>query len=227
LSHFETTRWSLVYAARLDDQAAASDALARLCTIYHPAVLAYVRRYCANVSDAEDITQSFFERLLAKRLDLVADANRGRFRQFLRAAIANFVRNHFAALGAQRRTAPEDADSLMLQADARSPEAAFELTWALTVLERALDLLAQEAAAAGKTGLFAQVREFLVDPAANLDFVALGARLQLRPNTVAVSVHRLKTRMRELVRAEVADTLSNPADLSHELRQLRSVKASR
>ncbi len=187
--------------------------------------MAYVRRYCGNLSDAEDLTQSFFERLLAKRIDLVADPNRGRFRQFLRAAIGNFVRNHFDSVSAQRHW--ENSDALDAQASSESPEAAFELAWALTVLERALAMLAQEASMAGKSGLFAEVREFLLDPAAHLDFVALGARLQLRPNTVAVNVHRLKARMRELVRAAVADTLSDPNELPSELRELRRVKANR
>jgi RNA polymerase sigma factor (sigma-70 family) len=223
LSEFETTRWSLVYAARSVDPLAAAQALAALCTAYRPAVFAYVYRYCGHRADAEDLTQSFFEHLLAKRLDLIADANRGRFRQFLRTAIANFVRNHFDAQQAQRRRAVEPYPAA---ADAQTPEEAFELAWALTVLERGMAALAAEAEAAGKSALFAEIKPYLLEPAENLDYAKIGERLKLRANTVAVSVHRLKARIRELVRKEVAETISDIAELSLEMRALRRVRAS-
>ncbi len=223
MSEFETTRWSLVYAARSVDPLAAAQALAALCTAYRPAVFAFVYRYCGHRADAEDLTQSFFERLLAKRIDLAADPNRGRFRQFLRTAIANFVRNHFDAQQAQRRTAVEPYPAA---ADAQTPEAAFELAWALTVLERGMAALAAEAEAAGKSALFAEIKPYLLEPADNLDYAKIGERLKLRANTVAVSVHRLKARIRALVRKEVAETISDIAELSLEMRALRRVRAS-
>jgi RNA polymerase sigma factor (sigma-70 family) len=221
MSQFETTRWSLVYAARNSDPAAASDALAALCAAYRPAVLAYVYRYCGNRDDAQDLTQSFFERLLAKRLDIIADPNRGQFRQFLRTAISHFVSNHYDALNAQRRTVRPGLHEI--DPDASGPEAAFELTWAVTVLERAHASLASEAQAAGKSALFAAVQDFLLEPATKLDYVQLADQLNLRANTLAVSVHRLRSRMRELVRAEVAHTVGSDAEVSLELRALRTV----
>lgn len=221
MSQFETTRWSLVYAARNSDPAAASDALAALCAAYRPAVLAYVYRYCGNRDDAQDLTQSFFERLLAKRLDVIADPNRGQFRQFLRTAIGHFVSNHYDALNAQRRTVRPGIHEI--DPNSSGPEAAFELTWAVTVLERAHASLASEAQAAGKSELFAAVQDFLLEPATKLDYVQLADQLNLRANTLAVSVHRLRSRLRELVRAEVAHTVGSDAELSLELRALRTV----
>ena len=40
------------------------------------------------------------------------------------------------------------------------------------------------------------------------------------PNTVAVTVRRLRQRYRELVRAQIADTLAHPADVEAEMGHL-------
>jgi hypothetical protein len=45
---------------------------------------------------------------------------------------------------------------------------------------------------------------------AKCDYTEIAEPLQMRSNSVAVSVHRLKVRFRELVCAQVADTVSDP-----------------
>jgi RNA polymerase sigma factor (sigma-70 family) len=217
---FETTRWSLVFAAREPDARVSGEALSALCQLYRPAVLAYVQRYCPNRADAEDLTQGFFEQLLVKRLDTVADPERGRFRNFLRKSISNFVMNHFNATNTQRRSPNVNDD--VIAGHAPSAEAAFESSWVMTVLEHARSSLKQEAQLAGKMPLFEAVQSFLWEPADKRDYTEIAERLQMRSNSVAVSVHRLKVRFRELVRAQVADTVSDPKDITLELRELRS-----
>jgi RNA polymerase sigma factor (sigma-70 family) len=219
MAEFATTRWSLVYAARLDDAAAASNALGQLCEIYRPAVFAYVHRCLRNRTDAEDLTQSFFVHLLSKRIDAAADPDRGRFRVYLRVAITNFLRNHFDYLNAQRRSA--GADTIEWLNTEPTPEAAFETAWTLTVLQRALMELASETEQAGKAALFAEIKPFLLDPAEKGDYDAVAERLGVRINTIAVSVHRLRQRLREIVRSIVTDTVIEPSDINSELQLLR------
>jgi RNA polymerase sigma factor (sigma-70 family) len=221
MTKFETTRWSLVFAARELDPEASAEALGALCQLYRPAVFAYVQRFCHDRADAEDLTQGFFEHLLVKRLDAVADPGRGRFRHFLRTAVTHFVYNHFAAGNAERRR-PNFDESLIAE-HAPSAEAAFESSWVLTLLEQAKALLKKEAHAAGKATLFEAVQGFLWEPAEKSDYSEIAGRLQMRSNSVAVSVHRLKVRYRELVRAQVAETVSDPNDINLELRELRSL----
>ena len=80
---FATTQWSLVLAAGKGGSADARAALERLCSIYWYPVFAFVRRRGHSVEEAEDLTQSFFSRLIEKEDLAAADRDRGRFRTFL------------------------------------------------------------------------------------------------------------------------------------------------
>ena len=92
-SHFATTHWSLVLAARNRAEPGARDALAVLCTLYWYPLYAYVRRRGHGAGEAHDLTQEFFVRLLEK--DFLADVDRGKgkFRSFLLAACNHFLAN--------------------------------------------------------------------------------------------------------------------------------------
>ena len=91
-----------------------------------------------------------------------------------------------------------------------------------TVLERALDRLRSEAAAAGKAELFERLTGFLADPPDAAVYKTLGAELGMRANTLAVNVHRLRLRLRSLVRLELLQTVGDPEALEDELRELRA-----
>lgn len=223
LAAFQTTRWSLIVAAR-GATPDARDALDLLCRAYRPAVISYLRRYGYARPDAEDVAQDFFTRFVEKRFQDVADPQRGRFRMFLRTALRHFVASAHAHDHAARRRPlqpgagldPEQLDS------GESPERAFERAWALTVLGRALERLRDEAVAAEKLPLFERLRGFLVEAPEPRDYERVAADLDMRPNTVAVATHRLRERLRELVRAELSDTVAGPNELAEELVALRA-----
>src|SRR5262249_52495397 len=63
---FESTRWSLVVAAKGRDEAEARRALAELCQLYWFPLYGYVRRRGHSHEAAQDLTQEFFARLLEK-----------------------------------------------------------------------------------------------------------------------------------------------------------------
>src|SRR5437763_4974615 len=85
---FQTTNWSLVFAA-----GGSPDALNDLCARYWAPVYAYVRRRGHDRADAEDLTQAFFGRMLEQRDLEQADPKRGKFRSFLLAALEHFLSN--------------------------------------------------------------------------------------------------------------------------------------
>lgn len=223
MAGFQTTRWSLIVAAR-GASADARDALDLLCRCYRPAVISYLRRYGYARADADDVAQDFFARFVERRFQDVADPQRGRFRMFLRTALRHFVTSaHDHAHAARRR--PADAGAAIdpdLVDSGESPEHAFERAWAMTVLGRALERLREEAAAAGKLALFERLSGFLVEAPEPRDYQRVATVLGLRPNTVAVATHRLRERLRELVRAELSDTVAGPEDLREELQALRA-----
>lgn len=228
---YQTTRWSLVRSASRANPDSRV-ALDELCRIYRPAVLAYLRRSGLGREAAEDRTQSFFLHLLERDLPGKADPARGRFRLFLRTALRNHVSHEREREQAQRRAAPGELLTLDPERepadDARAgPEHAFDLAWAVTVLERALARLQADFAGRGLAEEFALLRPALTEgfDAGELD--ALAQRLGARPNTVSARLARLRQRLRESVREELADTVAEANDVDAELQHLRGLLGGR
>lgn len=225
MARFPTTRWSVFTAAR-DDPAAARVALEHLCRAYRPVVLAVVRRRLGANAQAEDLTQAFFTAMIERRMETQADPLRGRFRTLLLTALNRYLHNAQAARMAVRR----GGDQLHADIDDHAaavvdvepdPEGVFLRHWALTVIERALAALRAETAAAGKSTLFDALRDYLVEAPDSDDYARLAAQFGMRPNTLAVAVHRLRQRLRTCVRAELAQTVGCEDDVEAELQVLR------
>lgn len=226
MSRFGTTRWSLIHGAA-GSSPMARRALDELCAVYRPPVLAYLRRHAGSTADAEDLTQAFFEQLLRLRTHEVADPGRGRFRVFLLVALKRFLAKHSAFVHAAKRGG--DCATLSLDiledraeqpADPATPEGAFERAWAAVVVQQALGRLQQEAGGAGKLDLFQALRPFLLEAPDPDDYARIAERLAMRRNTLAVAIHRLRQRLRELVQGELADTLTEADQLELEMRTL-------
>lgn len=228
---FATTRWSIILDAR-GTPAAARAALEQICCAYRHPVLAYIRRCGHAAPEAEDLAQEFFARMLETRWDTRADPARGRFRSFLLTALKRFLANADAAAhackrgGRQRHVEFDDVADLLAAPSSHSPEQVFERAWALTVIERAYGRLREETARAGKQALFERFAPYLSEPADADDYRRLGAELDMRPNTVAVTVHRLRLRLRALVWEELADQSDSAQAVETELRALRTALLS-
>ena len=225
MAGFATTRWSLIQEAG-SDSSAARLALGQLCSAYRGPVLAFIRQRGIPRDRAEDVTQEFFERFLTERIHQRADPARGRFRSYVLAALCNFLADTHAAAATVKRGGAFRHESLESgEAPARddSPERVFERHWALTVLARAMDRLRQEAGDAGKRELFENLQEFLLEQPCPADYHRAADRLGLRRNTLAVAVHRLRERLRELVRSELAETVTSTEGVEDELGALRQV----
>ena len=229
MTRFDTTRWSIVARARGDSRDARV-ALESLCRVYRPPVLAYIRGRGYAIDAAEDLAQSFFEHFIEDAYPAVADPARGRFRAFLLTALKRFLINADAEANALKRggaaridAIPDDrASAVEWLADSDSPEREFERGWALAVLDAAMRKLRAEAEHAGKGEVFAVLSEFLTERPDEADYARAAAALNMRRNTLAVAVHRLRHRLRELVRDEIAETTVADADLEAELRELRA-----
>lgn len=102
-SAFATTQWTLVLHAGRPDSPDAARALAALCTSYWYPLYAFVRRQGKSAHDAQDLTQEFFARLLAKNYFAQVSREKGRFRSFLLAALKNFLANEWDKVRAQKR----------------------------------------------------------------------------------------------------------------------------
>lgn len=227
---FATTRWSLVVAARGPSSPGAREALARLCEAYWYPLYVYVRRRGHDADVAQDLVQEFFARLLASDFLESADPSRGRFRAYLLAACKHFLANERDRACAQKRGGGKAVWSLDLGSAedryGREPshemtaEKLFERRWALTLLDRVLANLREEHAARGKEAWFDHLRGFLVGDAGGLSQSAIARELGTTPGAIKVAVHRLRQRYRELLRAEIAQTVEGPDNVEDEVREL-------
>jgi RNA polymerase sigma-70 factor (ECF subfamily) len=232
MARFDSTQWSLVLRAR-EDTPDARSALDGLCRAYRPPVIAYIRSRGYASDAAEDLAQTFFARFIEDAYHAIADPARGRFRAFLLVALKRFLINQDAEAHTRKRGGDISMrrfdDSQLgldqLAAGDGGPERAFERSWAITVLDAAMRKLREEAEQAGKATLFEKLADFLTERPDEADYERAAQSLHLRRNTLAVAVHRLRQRLRELVRAELAQTTAAREDLDTELRELRATLA--
>ena len=223
---FRTTRWTQVSRAKADSPEG-NRALAELCDAYYEPVAAFLRYELREADAARELTHDFFAQMLAGGTIAQADRERGRFRSYLLGAVKHFLAHRREA--GRRLKRGGGAETLSLQdTEARSvrdagvptPDAAFDRQWALTVIARALEALRRECAAEGRAEFFERAKPWLTGDAARGDQRAAAAGCGLNANALKVAVHRLKRRFRQLVKAEVAGTLADPAGVEDEMRAL-------
>jgi RNA polymerase sigma-70 factor (ECF subfamily) len=222
---------SLVLEAREHD-GSSRKALESLCRTYRPPVIAYIRARGANADEAEDLAQAFFTRFVERAFHARADPARGRFRAFLLTALKNFLADASAEANAEKRGGGIQFRSLDSAINSQSgregmaneeqPDDMFDRAWAHAVLESALRKLRQEARASGKAALFDALDEFLIERPDEDDYARAAQALNMRRNTLAVAVHRMRNRLRELVLQELAQTAAHNDDLEAEMTQLRN-----
>jgi RNA polymerase sigma-70 factor (ECF subfamily) len=189
-----------------------------------------VRRLGHSPHDAQDFTQEFFARLLEKNYLAAANESRGRFRSFLLASLKHFLANEWHKANAKKRGGgqipiPIDFDAAETScgfepADTTTAEKIFERRWALTLLAQVLRRLREEHVSAGREKLFEQLKPTLTEASRTVRYAEIATRLGMSEGAVKVAVHRLRQRYRELLRAEIADTVAGPEEVEDELRNL-------
>jgi DNA-directed RNA polymerase specialized sigma24 family protein len=230
---FTTTHWSVVLAAREEDSPQAADALARLCRTYWYPLYAYVRRRGREPHDAQDLTQEFFARLLEKNFLAAVRQERGKFRWFLLSALKCFLANEWNREHADKRGGGQGIVSLDEETaegryryeipDHSTPDKLFDQSWAMTLLEQAQEQLLREYQTSGRSELFDQLKVFLSGDRAPISHAQAGVVLGMNEGAVKVAVHRLRQRYRECLREQIAQTVSTPAEVDEEIRQLFAV----
>lgn len=227
---FATTRWTLVARAR-GESPEARMALSDLCAAYYGPVEAFIRRQTADGQEARDLTQEFFARLLAGSGVGGADPERGRFRSYVLGAVKHFLHAEWVRRSAAKRGAGVEHVPIgdeattepgwqVADAGAVSADVAFDREWAHALLDRALTRLGLEMEADGKARHFEVLKGCLQGAAVVRPQAELGAALGMTEATVKVAIHRLRKRFREVVRAEIAETLVDGGPVDEEMRHL-------
>lgn len=229
---FPSTHWSLVLVAAQGESRDADQALASLCQAYWHPLYAFARKRGSTPQEAEDLTQEFFLRLVRKDLLHGLTRDGGKFRSFLLTALKRFLVNEWQHNRAQKRGGGKPVVSIDESAELRvrdllvdhhTPETVFEHQWALTVLERALDQLRDEYTRAGKSEVFARLQHCLPGAQERIAYAEVGAALHLNEAAARMAAHRLRRRYGELLRAEIAATVSSPEEVDEEIRHMIEV----
>ncbi len=223
---FATTRWTVVRAAG----ESADEALETLCSAYWFPLYAYVRRQGFSKEDAEDLTQAFFAQLLGRRDIAGLKRENGRFRAFLLACMKHFLANERDRAGRLKRGGNithfpldwENADHQFQLTDPGQvqPDAAYDREWAVALLARVLVRLGEEAAKEGKAERFERMKPYLTMGKGEIPYSSAAAEMSMDEGAVRVAAHRLRKRYRELLKEEIAHTLSDPAMVEEELAAL-------
>jgi RNA polymerase sigma-70 factor (ECF subfamily) len=209
----------------------AHGALETLCQQYWFPLYTFVRRQGRSHQEAEDCTQEFFARLLASDGITRAQPERGRFRTFLLTALRNFLTNEWHRAHAAKRgggAAPLSLDFGEAEntfhrepADAAlTPEQAFDRTWALSMIECSRARLRDDYEKSGRGALFGALAPLIWGDAPGEAQTALSAQLGMTPHAFSVALHRLRQRLGQRLRADVAETVADDTEVDAELRHL-------
>jgi len=239
---FATTRWSLILCATDSnaDEKTAHKALAELCRSYWRPVFLFISRSGYPVHEAQDLTQDFFVMILGSNWLEQADRQRGRFRSFLLKSLQNFLshvdeRNRAVKRGGRLAfvswdewlaEAPSELLTPEPTAERLAPERLFDLRWAVTVVEHALERLREECEAKGRLRLFETLRGYLTSERGDVSYASLASALGIAQTMVKKQLHNLRQRYRWLLRDEVAHTVEDPADIDDEIRHLCAALAA-
>ena len=228
-SLFCTTHWSAVLQAG-GRGGSSAEALETLCRNYWYPLYAFVRRRGHGIDEAQDLTQEFFARLLAGNYLAQADPSRGRFRSFLLASLKHFLANEWHRSQCQKRgggcvifsveEAAEEERKHFELPDHASPDRLFERRWIETLLERVTVRLRREYEEAGWRDRFDALKIYLLDDYEPLSYSETAKRLGLTESAVKSAIYKLRQRYAQVLRAEIAHTVDDPAEVEAEIRFL-------
>jgi RNA polymerase sigma-70 factor (ECF subfamily) len=227
-----TTQWSQVLAARDGTDTEAQAALESLCQTYWQPIYAYIRHQGSGPEEALDLTQGFFAEFLERDFLGNVDPSKGRFRSFLLASV-----RHFLAHERRRDRTLKRGGSIRLlslstdvaeefysgEPASLTPEEVFEGGWALTVLDQAITRLREQSEAFTDPNQFELLRPYLTSSEPQAPYNQVAHALGMNEGAVRTAVHRLRKRFGQCLRAEIAEIVSDPADVDDEVRHLLEV----
>jgi RNA polymerase sigma-70 factor (ECF subfamily) len=229
---FATTQWSLIVAAADGSPEERSEALADLCRQYWQPVYLYLRRRGADREKAADLTQGFFAKLIEK--NYIGDANRerGRFRTFLLVSVQHYAANEWDRDRALKRgggQSPVSIDGVegeevfrIEPSHEETPERLFNRRWARALVDACLARLREETTRPGDVQRLDRLLPLLTGES-DLGYREVAGELEMSEGAARVYAYRVRKQFREILRDEVARTVTDPSHVEDELRHLFAV----
>ncbi len=225
-----TTRWSLVIATKGGSDESRK-ALDELCGAYWFPLFVHARRSGLGEADAQDLVQGLLADLVERGGGLDgADPAKGRFRTYLLGALKHRGSTEARAARALKRGGgvvgsleAASADGSIaaryrgMSVDDLTPEEAFDRAWALELIRSCKEQLRGEYEARGRLAVFEALEDTLDGGSGAKTYAMRAEELDCSLGALKVTAHRLRARLRELIRAAVAETVSDPEEVDLEL----------
>ncbi len=232
---FPVTHWTMVRAARSEDPAEAKQAMDQLCGHYWYPIYAFLRRSGHSAANAEDLTQSFFQRLIERNTIQSMQHEDNKLRSFLLGCLKQMLsdqarhdntqkrgglRPHvsFDEMGAEERYALEPQDS-------RDPETLFYRTWAHELIAKMVGKLKASFTKSRRPEVFDMLLPFVTLEEEPPSYRDIATRIGSSEASSRILVCRQREKFRELLTEEIALTTLSPAEHGEEMIWLRGVLA--
>lgn len=218
---FPATRLSVLIDAGASDPAIRARSLEILAQGYWAPIYKHVRlKWRASATEAEELTQGFFAAAIERSFFASYDAQKGRFRTFVRLCVDRFVADDRKAERRQKRgggmrpvsfdVSHAEAELLLVAPDA-DPDAVFERELKKSLFKLALISLRAELEARGQTRHLRAFERYDLGPEEGRpSYSELAAELGVKPADITYSLHYARNAFRRHVRARLRElTLSD------------------
>lgn len=218
---FHTTHWTAVLASKEGDTQGRA-ALHELCVRYREPIRRFIERTVQadepnryGRRDAEDLTHDFLAELLKGGMFVGLERRAGKFRSYLLGAVKHFLsdlrkREQATRRGGAARHVPIKDD---LPKFDLSQDAAFDRDWARLTIDRAVERL-------GDTPETLALIPWLAREMTATDRVPLRGALGMSDTAIKVALHRLRKKLRRIVRESIAQTVESDSEVDAELAYL-------
>jgi len=225
---FQPTRWTLVQKVQ-SDTVESAHALNELCKMYWRPLYAYARSFGRTMEDSEDVVQGFMAKGIEKALFSAADKDKGKMRTFLLTSFKRYLRDeHAKSVAIKRGEGKVDTTDIAAEEsrwgddNAADPTISFDKRWAMIVVEAASEQLRLKYQEEGKAELYQALSPCLSGELTS-GYQEIADTLDISLSSVKVGVHRMRKRYGEMLRAEIAETITPDEDPDDELRYLINI----
>ncbi len=231
--NFPPTRLSVVARTRSDDEATRRLAFETLIEAYWKPTYKYLRlKWRLEPDAAADLTQEFFTTVLEKDVLGRYEAQRARFRTFLRVCLDGFASNARKAEGRLKRggavtTVPLDfqtAEGEIVRHEPSAPadvDEMFYQEWVRALFQHAVADLRASTQAAGRDTMFRVFELYdLADATERPTYAELGRQLAITPTTVTNHLAAMRRQLRQHVLERLRDLTTSDDEFRSEAQRL-------
>ena len=212
---------------QLREEPTRKEAMEAICQDYWLPVYAFLRQQGTTPAEAEDLTQTFFARLLSSEVLQTLPEAKGKLRSYLLKSLQNHQIDDWRRDQALRRGGQFQIVSLDQElAENRLPELtlpgeqaamSFDRSWFATVVEGAKEQRRRSLESRGRSAAFSVLEPYLIEEARGETAKKIAQLLGITSDSLRVTLHRFRQKFRDLVKARLAETVTTDCELAEEI----------